>query len=232
MKRVAALLLAFCTVAVARADIGPPTGKKAVPVTTIVEATEAFPDYAFFAVSFSSSPGPPPSGGTSISPTLHFFVPGTTIKATGDRRSGGTLYAVPKSVAESNIHWKGFAADFAKQNPPKHMSISGSDESWAALGRSVQKGEVPGAVKIRFGGSEEVPLADPRTAITENYRIIRTPAGVAFVKPDEPAPGGRVEGDRSAERSAFPWMWIVAGAAGFGSMLLGGLWLALRSRKA
>jgi hypothetical protein len=233
MKRVAVLLFALGVVSLARADIGPPAGKKSVPVTTVVEAPEDLSDYAFFAVSYSSSPGPPPHGGTSVSVTLHFFVQGTTIKATGDRRSGGNLYAVPKTVVEKNIHWKGFAADFAKQNPPKQMSISTSDDSWAKLGQAVKKGEVPGAISIRFGGGEEIPTNDERTAVTETYRIVRTPAGVAFVKPDEPAPtGGRSEGDPSLTPGTFPWKWLVAGGAVFAAILLGGLWLVVRGRKA
>src|SRR5215471_6023594 len=173
MKRVAALLFALCAASLARADLGPPAGKKIVPVTTTVEATEAFPDYAFFAVSHSSTPGPPPYGGSSTSTTYHFFVPGTIIKATGDRRSGGGLYAVPKAVVEKDVGWKLHADESAKQSPPKHRSISTSDD-WSALGRSVSKGEVPGGVWVRFGSSEQVPTSDPRTEITENYRIVRT----------------------------------------------------------
>ena len=231
MKRAATLLFVLGTVALARADVGPPAGKKSVPVTTVIRPAESYPDYAFFAVSYSSTPGPPPHGGTSVSVMLHFFVQGTTIKATGDRRSGGTLYAVPRAVAERNIHWKGFAADFAKQNPPKHMSIGTSDESCPALGRSVKKGEVPGATSIRFGGSEDVPTSDERTAIIEDYDIRRTTVGVAFATGYDAAHvGGAGEDDPPLERSPPLWRWI-AGGAMFAAILLGGLWLARRSRK-
>ena len=231
MKRVAALLFALCAVGVARADIGPPAGKKAVPVTTIVEATETFPDYAFFELSFSSTPGPPPHGGSSRSVDLHFFMPGHSIKGTGDWRSGGTLYAVPRAVAEGVPGWNGFATDAAKHRA--YSRISTSDEKWFALGRSVQKGEIPGATSIRFGGNEQLPLNDERVTITENYRIVRTPAGVAFVKPDEsaPAPDGRVEGDPALAKPAFPWPLVLAGSAGAATLLLGGLWLVRRNRK-
>src|SRR3954463_13321328 len=112
MKRyLAAVLFALCILTCARADVGPPPGKTVVPVTTVIEAIEGYPDYAFFEVSWSSRPGPPPHGGTSRSVTLHFFAKDTSIKATGERRSGGTMYGVPRSVAEKIPGWKGFADD-------------------------------------------------------------------------------------------------------------------------
>lgn len=230
-KRLLAVLLfilfALGAVSLARADVGPPPGTKAVPVTTIVEATEDFPDYAFIETSFSSRPGPPPHGGSSRSISFHFFLPGTTIKASGDWRSGGRLFAVPRSVMEKYSSWKDYV-DAAKHNPGTHARISASDD-WFDLTRSVSKGEVPGATSIRFGGHEALPVADARTAITETYRIVRTPAGVAFVKPEDV---GRTEGDPTLEQTATsPWMWVVAGGAAFGSILLGGLWLVLRSRR-
>jgi hypothetical protein len=231
VKRGVIVLLAFCAGSLARADIGPPAGKKSVPVTTIVEATEDFSDYAFFEVAFSSSPGPPPHGGTSISTTIHFFVPGTVIKATGDRRSGGSLYAVPRTAVEGFPSWKDYVAT-ANSNPSKSTRISTS-ESWSDFARSVKRGEVPGATSLRFGGSEDLPTTDERTAITENYRIVRTPAGVAFVRPDEPADAAEaaVGNPEPASREVFPWRWVVAGGAAFAAILLGGLWIALRSRK-
>lgn len=234
MKRVAALLFALCAATLARADIGPPAGKKTIPVTTVVEVTEDFPDFAFFAVSYSSSPGPPPSGGYSASPTLHFFVPGTTIKWTGDRRSGGSLYAIPRAEAEKNLFWKGHLKDFEKQNPRKHLSIGTSDEAWIERGQAVKKGEIPGAVSVRFGGREDVPTSDPRNAITETYRVVRTPGGVAFVKPEEPPlrptgePGERGECGNSGPEPSIPWKWIVVGGLGSFGIVLGGVWLVLR----
>ncbi|MBN9118084.1 MAG: hypothetical protein J0I06_02780 [Planctomycetes bacterium] len=208
MRSAAAPLLALLAVSLARADVGPPEGKKAVPVTTIVEATEDFPDYAFFQVSFSSTPGPPPSGGSSTSITTHFFVPGATTEATGDRRSGGGLYAVPRTAVEGNPLWKGYVADAAKYSPGKHANISTS-EDWSALARSVKKGEVPGGTSIRFGGCEPLPTSDERTVIVEKYRIVWTPAAATGM-----------------------WRWLVVGAAAFGALTLGGRWLVLRNRRA
>src|SRR5215210_1307740 len=101
MKRVATLLFALCLLSAgsaARADIGPPAGKKIVPVTTVVEAGPDLDDYAFFETSWSSSPGP--KGHSSSDVTLPFFVPGTKVERTGDRRTGGTLYGVPRAKAE------------------------------------------------------------------------------------------------------------------------------------
>lgn len=220
MKRVAALLFALGIATLVRADVGPPPGKKDVLVTTIVEATEAFPDYAFFEVSFSSRPGPPPHGGSSTSTTYHFFVPGTTIKATGDRRHGGGLYAVPKAVVEKNAGWKLFAGEATKQSPPKHLSIS-TFADVSALRHSVIKGEVPGGTSIRFGGSEQLPTSDPRTAISETYQIVRTSTGVAFVRPSDTP---RVDGDRGNDgsESAISWRWVVVGGVGSLALLLGG----------
>ncbi|MBM3982871.1 MAG: hypothetical protein FJ304_21895 [Planctomycetes bacterium] len=230
------VLLACCLVSLARADVGPPPGKKVVPVTTTVEVADDFPDFAFFATSFSSTPGPPPHGGSSRGVTLHFFVPGTTIKWSGDRRSGGRLYAVPRAEAERVPGWKQDAEQYAKQNPRKHATISTSDESWFALARAVTEGKVPSAVSVRFGGSEELAVSDARTAITEKVRVVRTPSGVAFVNPDDASPAARPrEGDPAlgpgpAEPS-FPWKWVVAGGAATLGLLLGGVWLILRSRK-
>lgn len=226
MKRsLTPLLFALCAASLAQADIGPPAGKKSVPVTTVVEVADDFPDYAFFEVSYSSRPGPPPVGGTSVSATLHFFVPGTTVKATGDRRSGGSLYAVPRAVAEQNPHWKGFLKDFEKQTPPKQLSISASDEAWVQLARSVKKGEVRGALSIRFGGSEDVPTGDPRTEITETYRLARTPAGIAFVSPNGAEAGS--DGGKCGNQGR-PASLLAAGAAFSLALLLGGAWIAWR----
>jgi hypothetical protein len=231
MKRVAALLFALCATSFARADVGPPPGKKVVPVTTVVEVTEDFPDFAFFAVTFSSTPGPPPYGGSSSSPTLHFFVPGTTIKWTGGRRSGGGLYAIPRAEAEKDLYWKGYLKRFEEQNPRKHTSIGTSDEVWVARAGAVAKGEIPGAVSTRFGGSEQLPVSDPREAITETFRVVRTPAGVAFVKPDAPPQDGRAEGDPALDPpAAFPWKWVAVGALASVGVILGGVWLIVRNR--
>jgi hypothetical protein len=46
MKRfLAAVFLGLCVFTSARADLGPP-GKKLVPVTTVIEAAEEYPDAA------------------------------------------------------------------------------------------------------------------------------------------------------------------------------------------
>jgi hypothetical protein len=71
MKRAAlllALLLALLVaVSTARADVAPPVGKgkKLVPVAAVVEVPDSFPDCAFFELSWSSAPGPPPHGDSS-----------------------------------------------------------------------------------------------------------------------------------------------------------------------
>lgn len=228
MKRVTALLIALCVPASARADLGPPEGLREVPVTTTVEATEAFSDYAFFEISYSSRPGPPPFGGSSRSVTLHFFAPGTSIKATGERRSGGTLYAVPRDAAARIPGWEGHAADAAKHNPPKHSTVSTSDEKWFELAQAVNQGEVPGASSVGFGTTQELPLTDPRDAIAVSYRIARTPTGVEFLRPGETE---SATGDSPDARRPFPWQWVAAGGAAFGALVLGGVWLARREAR-
>jgi hypothetical protein len=40
-------------------------GKKFVPVAAVVEVPDSFPDRAFFELSWSSAPGPPPHGDSS-----------------------------------------------------------------------------------------------------------------------------------------------------------------------
>jgi hypothetical protein len=229
MHRVLApLLFTLCAASVALADAGPPAGKKSVPVTTVVGVAEDFPDYAFFEVSYSSRPGPP-HGGTSVSTTLHFVVPGTTLQATGDRRSGGTLYAVPRAVVESAAQWKDFLAAFEKQPAPKHLAITTSDATWVQLAQAVRKGEIPGAASIRFGGSDDLPADDPRTEVTERYRVARTAEGVAFVREDraEPAEQG---GPRRLEKVAL-WRWVAAGIATAVALGLAGVLIASRASR-
>jgi hypothetical protein len=204
---------------------------KVVPVTTVVDTAEDFPDYAFFEVSYSTRPGPPPHGGTSQSTTLHFFIPNSVIKASGSRRAGGALYAVPRAVAEKMPGWKDLAADAAKQSPPKHVSIPTGEEAWLQLARSVVKGEVPGATAIRFGGSAQVPESDSRNVIVETYRITRTAGGVAFVAPatgglDQRGDCGNSDsGAVSVLGSSLPWRWVAAGGMGALALVLGGVWL-------
>lgn len=228
------LLVALLAVAPARADVGPPAGKKLVPVTTIVEVSDAITDYAFFEIAYSSTPGPPPHGGSSRTVTLHYFVPGTTIRATGARHRGGRLYAVPLSVAEQFATWIDFATAAARRVPPQHVTLATSDDRWFVVAQSVHSGEAPGGVSIPFGTTQELPTSDPRDTITVNYRLSRGSAGIAFVREGEPDPNRRLgfppDAAAQAPRSdpPFPWRWVV----GFVAILLGGLCLVLRSRKA
>jgi len=238
MNRTSLALLVVLLVALstARADLGPPDGKKWVPVTTVVEATDSFPDYAFFETSWSSTPGQPPPGdkspsGTSRSVTLHFFVSGSSIEGTGARRSGSALYGVPASEAEKMPGWKEFAAEAAKKTPPASSTGSTSDEEkWFELARRVNAGKVPGAISIPLRKIEELPATDARNALTVQYRIARTPAGVAFVKSGEPEPTG--DPGNSEPESRIPWRWVAAGGGAFAALVLGVLWLVLRQRRA
>jgi hypothetical protein len=191
-------------------------------------------------VRYSPRRGPPPHGGSSRDVTLHFFVPGSVVHGRGDRRSGGTLYAVPRAAAERMSGWTGHAADAAKLGPPKHSTVSTSDDEWFKLAQAVRRGEVPGATSVRFGGSEEVPASDPRREVQEHYRIVRTPGGVAFVRPDAPgANGERVKcgndgpSDTPGETltklgRSLPWGLIAAGGFASLAVLVGGAWLVWR----
>jgi|GEM_PF-5873635 len=212
MNRFVVLSIALCTGAAARADIGPPPGKKLVPVTTVVETVEDYPDYAFFEIRYHSSPGPPPHGGQTRSVTLHFFAPGTSIQATGAARSGGTLYAVPRSTAERISGWHDLATKATKQIPMKHMAIPFSDARWMALAQAVNQGEVPGSSCLPFGTTAELPTTDPREAITVTYRIKRTSAGIEFLHPDETPQELRRVKHRDIEwDDALSWRWVMVG---------------------
>ena len=49
-----ALLMLLASAGLVAADVAPPPGKKWVPVTTVVEAAEEFPDYVFFTAGAST----------------------------------------------------------------------------------------------------------------------------------------------------------------------------------
>jgi hypothetical protein len=223
-RRFVALVALFAFAAPLAADVGPPPGKKLVPVTTIVEVTEELPDFVFFTVStstyYGAPPGPPgkddkgdkrDKGGwqTDTSVSVVTIAPGRPAKDTGARRSGSSLYAVPKAVADRN-------GDFAK------------------LAQEIRANKVPGAARIGFGTTQELPVSDSRTALTVHYYAARTPeGGIAFTPLDGPgerrrlADGGMVDDDDGT----FPLGWVVAGGAGALALILAGLWLISRSRR-
>lgn len=209
----AALVVALFALAPARADVAPPPGQKRVPVTVVVEAGEDLPDYVFIEAgsrTYYGSDGPPTPGApperagwrTDSWVNRVDLAPGRPVSSTGGTRDGGSLYAIPKAAA------------------------AGRDDN--ELIHAVNEGTVAGAARIGFGGSRELPTTDPRTEITDRYRVARTPAGVAFVKVEEPA--GESGDDHGPAGRAVPWRWVVAGAAAL-AVALAGVWVVWRVRK-
>ncbi len=223
----AVLVVALLAVAFARADVAPPPGKKVIPVTTVVEATESFPDYAFFesgSRTYYGSPAPPTKEGPPPEPpgwrtdswaTRVDVSPGQRVSRTGGRRDGATLFAIPKAAAAAR--------------PDANELL-----------RAARANKVPGSAFIPFGVTREIPTSDPRTEITVRYRVARTPAGVAFVDADDAVPPGDVLkcGNDGPEESTYevagravPWRWVAAGGASSLALVLAGVWFVLRSRK-
>jgi hypothetical protein len=217
-RRFVALLVLFAFAAPLAADVGPPPGKKRVPVTTIVEVTEELPDFVFFTVSISTYYGAPPGppgkddksdkrdkGGwqTDTSVSLVTIAPGRPAKDTGAHRSGSSLYAVPKAVADKN-------GDYAK------------------LAQEIRANKVPGAAYIGFGTTQELPVSDSRTAITVRYRAERTPSGGITFTPLDDSPGGTTESP-PARTVRPPSHWWIAGLAASAAAVLTGLWLLARA---
>ena len=215
----AALAVALFASALARADVAPPAGKKRVPVTTVVEVTEAFPDYVFVEAGSSTyygsppptkdgSPSEPPGWRTDSWANRVHLAPGQPASRTGGFRDGATLYAIPKAAADAE-------GDANK------------------LTRAVRENAIPGAAWVSFGSTRELPVADPRNAVTIQYRVARTPAGITFVDAD--APTGDGPNDEPAVEvagRAVPWRWVAAGGASSLAVVLAGVWVVWRIRKA
>jgi hypothetical protein len=216
------MLVLFAFAAPLAADVGPPPGKKLVPVTTVVEVTEELPDFVFFTLSSTTHYAPPrppdkddkdgksDEGGwrTDTSVSVVTIAPGRPAKNTGARRSGSTLYAVPKAVADKS-------GDFAK------------------LAQDIHANKVPGAAHVIFGTTHELPVSDSRTELTVRYRAERTPEGGIAFTPLDDTPGrlaGTAEG-MADDDGAFPLSWVVAGSAAALALVLAGLWLVSRARR-
>jgi hypothetical protein len=183
---------------------------------TIVKPDEDFPDYVFF-------DGYGSDAERSWSVTIHFFAPGTTVRRVASRtaRCEGMLYGVPRAEADNLPGWKE-AAEAAKLNPHKYLTVSVSGEEWLALGEAVRRGKIPGGISIPFGNWVRLLKSDERELVTQTYRIVRTPAGVAFVE---------VESDTTGPRKNTRWGWIAVGGVGSAATLLGGLWLVRRGAR-
>lgn len=217
-RRLIGVLVALAGSAAARADVAPPPGTKRVPVTTVVEAAEEFPDVVFLASSSSTDFEPPSPDGKAGGWQVRHSVsavslrPGQPARNTGGRRSGSILYAIPKAAAD--------------KTPDRDQLL-----------KDVAAGKVPGAAHVAFGSVAELPAADRRAELTVRYRVERTAGGVQFTRldrTDAPAAAGEPEGPSSVPAplsGSSSWRWIVAGAAAAAALILGGLWAEGRVRR-
>jgi hypothetical protein len=230
------LLLVVCAAALTRAE-APPPAERTVRITTAVDALEDFPDYAFFEV---WEPGADAPRGRTQAVTLHFIPAGTAAYSQPVATGSSTLYGIPRAAAERVPDWRAFAEAAARSRPPKHESLTTSEEEWVTLARKVKAGEVPGAISVSFATSERRPSADGQTILL-HHRLTRTPGGVAFVKVEHPAAesaGERGECGNCSERGncgnggpepAVSWVWAAGGvAATTGALIIfvGVAWLA------
>jgi hypothetical protein len=231
VKKLIAIVLGCIAASAVYADVGPGPGFKLIPVTTIVETTDDFSDYAFFSIDFSTRAPLPHAGGgkanASHTPsiTLHFIPPGTLIKDTGTRRSGSNLYILPASAVIERIPgWVRDRAEAAKNSPLQPWSTSADDERWFELARAVRGGEIPGAISVRFGSTEEVASHDPRTEVTIHYRAVRGRSGELTLATD-------ADDEIFSRADAIPWSWLISGISVSLAIILAGLWLFRRYRR-
>jgi hypothetical protein len=219
LSRSIALVGLFATAALAAGDAAPPPGRKLVPVTSIVEAAEAFPDYVFFTLSTTTHFAPPGkddkdgkiNGGdwrTDVSTTIVTLAPDKPVQETGSRRSGSTLFAVPKAVADKRDDLRKLAED-------------------------VGANTVPGSAFVILGWTRELAATDSRDVFTARFRAERRPDGIDFVALTD-ADGrlvGTVEGgDEPSKATSIP-VWIIAGVLSAVGIVLAALWIASRGRR-
>jgi hypothetical protein len=184
----------------ALADITPPIWTNHSSVTTVLEVSEPFSDYAFFRVRFFRSHGPPGRGGLAIPPVNSSAEPITLdpdqpTRVTGSRSNQYSVYAIPRSALAVY--------------PTPELAVA-----------AVNRGEVPDAAELSLTQLEGwgAPADQPERVL--RYRVERKPGGgVAFVSVDDL--------EAAARRRT---RWAIAGVAATVAVVGLGLWRARRAR--
>ena len=204
----------------ASADSTPPPGIKPIPVITVIEVAEPFPDYVFLEchVAVSTLTEQEYRWNTTLRKaeaekprpfsTLAEIdlAPGKPARFPGGRGTQYEVYAVPRAALDR---------------------FPDRGELFAAL----RKHAVPGTGWHLCKATEGVRFGDPRSDVVLRYRVDRTPTGdgVVFTPLGEDRSGAYdLDAETRARESMF--RWAVAGVAAAVAVAGFGLWVARRPR--
>jgi hypothetical protein len=219
------VFLVLATIGSQGIDPVPPPGIKYIPVTTIVEAEEEFPEYVIVSISWrwnfppprppaktvGKTADPPPLSKTRSMPVIELvtIAPGQPLTHKGSARVGRVIYAVPKGVL----------ADYADLEK---------------LGLALLNNDVAEARSHPFRSTREQNADDPRTEIVLHYRFQKAPDGsMEFLRtdPDPALYAGSAAGEVSRPRTQRSPLAMV-GAVATACLILTGAWLMSRTRRA
>jgi hypothetical protein len=195
-----------------RADVPPNPGVKSVPVETVIEVNDPFPDYVFFESHIEIDPalfgrrttGPPPIDPRRPKPKFTAPVeielsPEQPIRFAARLDIQQQYYAIPRAALD--------------QFPDREQLIA-----------AVHQGSVAAAAWSICQRTAEIPVQDPHTFVVERYRLERTANGVAFT-PLKPS-----WFDRHSNSGRY--LWIFAGVlAAAGVVGIGFWWVRCFRRK-
>jgi len=205
----------------------PPAGSKYIPVTTVIEAQEVFPEYVLVSISWkwwSFPPQPTPVSAQTVgkfripraAPIMKLestiklvtIEPGKPLEHKGSTRVERALYAVPKTAFE------------------EYRDLN-------ALAEALQSNQIPDARIHPFRPFREQHTSDPRSEIVMRYRYQRAPDGsVEFLRAD-PNPAlyaGAVEGGAGPSRLRRSPLALITAAATI-CFILAGAWVMSRTRR-
>lgn len=222
-----ALLLAVAA-GPAVADIAPPKGFKRVALDNKITTEKEFPDYVFYTVIGGAGKG----GGFK-----------ENANAAANARGVNAVKFDPKTPIE--IKAEGRGAGIGRQGslvavPKDARKKYASDEEFHA---AIRLGKVEGALraKVNFDSATTVKDTDARTTVTQEYKLEKIDPKDGLVitrvkgeeKKDEPKKDGKPEEEEEGVAAYAPkgGVWVAALAATAG-LVLGGLWLAGRRRRA
>jgi len=161
------------TASLAVADLGPPPGKKYVPVTTTVKLEKSFPEHTFYVMGFG--PGAAPLTQVELDPTK-------ATKVDAKSRYGGSLFAVPNDVVKSFNTEKELAEALRKEKPPAGVSTMSLDnrmtlkvsDNRAAVDRVlvISTGDAKTGLKIAEETAEKKDPEEPEPTAATGRRLI------------------------------------------------------------
>jgi hypothetical protein len=215
-----ALAVGLLAAAVAQADGLPPKGFKRVVVDHKITTDKEIADYTFYTVIYGGKAGPKVTE-VKLDPKTPIEIPG--VKRTGIGRQGW-LVAVPKDAAKKYDSEKAFI-------------------------EAIQKSKVEGMARTKgiLDSTSSVKDTDTRSTIVKEHKFEKIDGAtiVLVTKKDEGAPGSKKGGDKKdsaddEDEGGAPGVTaytprggvLIAGLAAALAAMLGGFWLAGRTRRA